>query len=167
MISLGRVYLRRKFAFSGHLKELDERSSKQEWRNKLPRNRGRFFRSRSHDYTGDAYLTDEDQANLITSELFDDHLDDFDKPFHALTLDIDHPTLLIQSRTSDHYHLYIDHPMPWLDYVDVLTVLGRVGVLEQGYVDASINQGRTALRKARWDLHWGKIRDALSDLEEV
>jgi hypothetical protein len=164
MISLGQVYLRRKFAFSKHLEDVDSRPRR--LLGKFPRRKHGWLSGRLVSYIGDAYITDEGQANLITSELIEPKLYD-GQSTHALTLDIDHPALMIQSRTPGHYHLYIDHPMPWTDYVEVLHVLGKVGILQKGYVDASINQGRTALRKSRWDLHWGKIRDALSDLEDL
>lgn len=64
----------------------------------------------------------------------------------ALALDIDLPAVLLPSSTPGHSHLYIDHEMTWDDYAEVLTVLGSVGILEPGYVAASLARKATLLR---------------------
>lgn len=81
-------------------------------------------------------------ANLIGSELQGDK-----HYYHKPVLDIDFEARLIPSKTEGHYHLYLDGiELSWGDYVKVLEVLAEVGILEQGYVNASIERGMTRVR---------------------
>lgn len=66
---------------------------------------------------------------------------------HAPALDIDWPCQLIESSTPGHFHLYIDKPLTWAHYVKLLTVMAEVGLLEEGYVGASLRDGATILRR--------------------
>jgi hypothetical protein len=63
---------------------------------------------------------------------------------HKPVLDIDVPAMLVPSSTPGHHHLYIDAPMSWPDYMKLMKVLGEVGILQKGYVRASIE------REASW-----------------
>ena len=65
---------------------------------------------------------------------------------HKIVLDIDMPAQLIPSSTPGHFHLYVDHEITWHDYQALLHVMGDVGLLEPGYVGASLARGHTALR---------------------
>lgn len=65
---------------------------------------------------------------------------------HAVALDLDVPARLVPSSTPGHSHLYIDVPMDWADYVTLLRLLAKVGIIEQKYAEASIRQGATYLR---------------------
>lgn len=67
--------------------------------------------------------------------------------WHLPVLDIDIPHKLVPSSTEGHSHLYLDVPVKWDDYVKLLRLLAQIGVLEYGYVDASINKGATMVRK--------------------
>lgn len=40
----------------------------------------------------------------------------------------------------------INKVMEWSRYVDLLNALARAGVVEQGYVDSSLERGYTAVR---------------------
>lgn len=71
---------------------------------------------------------------------------DRDDGLHIPMLDIDMPAMLLKSSTYGHYHLYIDKPMTWENYVKLLDVLAEVGILEPGYVGVSKRRGRTQLR---------------------
>lgn len=68
------------------------------------------------------------------------------KGTHAPVLDIDMPAYLIPSSTPGHSHLYIDHPMSWRAYKQLLKALAKAGILEKGYVKASIRRKHTAVR---------------------
>lgn len=72
--------------------------------------------------------------------------DDPDYWFHAPTLDIDIPAYLIPSSTPGHSHLYIDVEITWDKYVKLLNVMAECGILEEGYVKASIAKGGTYVR---------------------
>lgn len=78
-------------------------------------------------------------SNLVCSDRKDDGL-------HIPMLDIDMPAMLLKSSTRNHYHLYIDKPMTWKNYVKLLDVMAEVGILEPGYVAVSKKRKRTQLR---------------------
>jgi hypothetical protein len=80
------------------------------------------------------------EANVISSVVRGSDV------MHKPVLDIDLPAHLIPSSTPGHYHLIIDKEIPWEQYKILLNCLSYVGVLEQGYVDASIDRGYTAVR---------------------
>lgn len=60
-----------------------------------------------------------------------------------------HPETIrwVPSSTPGHHHVYIDYPMTWYAYELMMTLLMERGVLEEGYVKASIRQGYTCVRK--------------------
>lgn len=83
--------------------------------------------------------TADKPANLISS-LCDDG-------FHRPALDIDVPCRLVPSSTEGHCHLYFDDtPLTWEQYERLLRVLVDVGIIEAGFVDASVASGQTRLR---------------------
>ena len=65
---------------------------------------------------------------------------------HAPALDIDFEARLIPSSTKGHYHLYLEHKMTWRQYKKLLKVMGKVGILEKGYVKVSLRRKATFLR---------------------
>lgn len=65
---------------------------------------------------------------------------------HRPILDIDFPSALIPSTTPGHFHLYLDKEMPWDAYEELLQALGKAGILESGYVAASIARDYTSVR---------------------
>jgi hypothetical protein len=65
---------------------------------------------------------------------------------HAPVLDLDLPHRLVPSTTEGHSHLYLDVPMSWRQYKRLLKALAKAGVLEQGYVEASLYRRHTAAR---------------------
>lgn len=65
---------------------------------------------------------------------------------HAPVLDIDIPHTLVPSSTPGKGHLYLDVLMTWEDYVDLLRILAKVGVIEPGYYRASERKGFSAAR---------------------
>lgn len=65
---------------------------------------------------------------------------------HRPILDIDLPAALIPSSTPGHYHLYIDKPMEWDRYEDLLDALSAVGIIEEGYASASCDREYTSVR---------------------
>jgi hypothetical protein len=76
--------------------------------------------------------------NVATSRLSDGT--------HVVALDIDAPVEVYPSSTPGHFHLYINKPMPWDDYLQLLSLMAKVGLLEPGFVLASIVRGFSALR---------------------
>lgn len=78
-------------------------------------------------------------AEVVSSEIRNTNL-------HAPVLDIDVPHQLVPSSTSGHSHLYIDVPMSWWRYKRLLKAMARAGILEKGYVKASIARRHTSVR---------------------
>ena len=65
---------------------------------------------------------------------------------HRPMLDLDFPATLIPSTTEGHFHLYLDKPMTWRKYKRLLRALGEAGIIEHGYMQASLERGYSSLR---------------------
>lgn len=93
------------------------------------------------DYTPQEFqFVPESDANLITSATGKGD-------WHLPVLDLDIPHTYVPSSTEGHGHLYLDTPVKWSDYEKLLRTLARLGILEHGYVEASIAKGATMVRK--------------------
>lgn len=66
--------------------------------------------------------------------------------FHRPVLDLDFDAHLFPSSSADHHHLYLDKVLTWTQYVKLLDVLAEVGIIEQGYRDASVAREFTSVR---------------------
>lgn len=80
-----------------------------------------------------------DDAEVVSSHIAHSNL-------HAPVLDLDVPHVLVPSTTPGHAHLYLDVPMTWRRYKRLLRALARAGVVEKGYVKASLRRKHTAVR---------------------
>lgn len=80
----------------------------------------------------------EDNANLISSKCANGK--------HAPVIDIDIPIYVLPSSQLGHYHLYIDKEIPWNSYVRILKALENAGIIESGYLKASLEREYTAVR---------------------
>lgn len=87
--------------------------------------------------------TDLDAATVVTSLTV---WSTEDRPMHRPVLDIDFGASLVPSSTPGHFHLYLDRMLTWEQYCELLDVLAKLGILEQGYVSASKMRGHTAAR---------------------
>ncbi|WP_405057087.1 hypothetical protein OG474_30665 [Kribbella sp. NBC_01505] len=65
---------------------------------------------------------------------------------HTLMLDLDVPATLVPSTTPGHSHLYIDIELPWDQVQNILAALTQAGIVEEGYLSASLDRGFTTLR---------------------
>lgn len=65
---------------------------------------------------------------------------------HKPVIDIDLPIKVLPSTTEGHFHLFIDKEMTWDHYRDFLCALASVGIVEQKYVNATIDRGFSAVR---------------------
>lgn len=86
--------------------------------------------------TGDVTVED---AEVVTSWLVGTKL-------HGPVLDIDIPHELVPSTTPGHSHLYLDVKVSWRKYKRLLKALAAAGVVEPGYVKASLRRKHTAVR---------------------
>jgi O-acetyl-ADP-ribose deacetylase (regulator of RNase III) len=99
----------------------------------------------SYSPNNEIEVVDPQDADIITSKV----MDFSNAPGlirHTVMLDLDVAAMLVPSSTAGHSHLYIDVPMMWQDYEQLLILLARVNILESGYVRASQRRGATALR---------------------
>ena len=94
-----------------------------------------------NEYEGTRHDEADDikDAHVITSH-------DPTTGMHRPILDIDLPAALIPSSTPGHYHLYIDKPMEWDRYEDLLYALSAAGIIEGGYAGASCEREYTSVR---------------------
>lgn len=90
-------------------------------------------------------MEDRDEAPLLQSHVASSLRKD---GMHVVALDIDHPAWLVKSSTEGHFHLYIEVPegIEWDKYKVLLLALAEAGVVEEGYVGASIERGHTDVR---------------------
>jgi len=68
------------------------------------------------------------------------------------TLDVDHPCRLVES-SPGRFHLFIDVPVPWAKYVDLLRALDAAGIIEHGWAEASIRQHVSVVRLRPGEKH--------------
>lgn len=111
-----------------------------------------------HDTIAERYtVVSKDEANVISSRVVgsdewpdtEGNVDDVLRAvewMHAPVLDLDFPAMLVPSSTPGHFHLYLERQMPWPLYEAMLRALGDAGVLQRGYVNASIARGATFVR---------------------
>lgn len=92
-----------------------------------------------YKFDGLRWVSVAEGANLISSRTKDGQ--------HAPALDIDFSARLVPSRSPDHYHLFLDKPMPWWRYRILLKVLAWCGIIEKGYYGASVARKQTFLRR--------------------
>lgn len=83
-------------------------------------------------------VTDQDSANLVSSQCVNGK--------HAPVIDVDIPIHVVPSSQLGHYHLYIDKEISWSNYVRILKALESAGIIESGYLKASLERGYTAVR---------------------
>lgn len=69
------------------------------------------------------------------------------KADHAVLLDLDSSRVaLIPSATPCHFHLVIDAHARWEDYLELLRLLVRMGIIEEGYATLTEARGQAFLR---------------------
>lgn len=95
-------------------------------------------------YEGTVTPTEDlEQANVVTSELVNPDISVWD---HAPVIDLDVPVTYVPSSTPGHGHLYIDVPMSADAMWRLLSVMVDVGMVEEGYLNASQARGHTSVR---------------------
>lgn len=109
-----------------------------------------------YDSEEDHLVADIDRAEAVTS--WDTALPPYKRrvyrpeagieevPMHRPVLDLDFPAMLVPSSTPGHFHLYLDKPMKWTAYHDLLGALAEAGIIEEGYAEASQVRGYSAVR---------------------
>jgi hypothetical protein len=66
--------------------------------------------------------------------------------YHKPVLDIDVPAMLVPSSTPGHSHLYIDRLVTWDSYAALLKAIAAAGVIQFGYMHASLRCEGTWVR---------------------
>ena len=99
------------------------------------------------DYDADTELVDDPaDAEVVLSRIPDAVLKFPGHTRHRPIIDLDFPAALLPSSTPGHHHLYIDKELTWHQYQRLLRALVDVGLVEQGYYDASNARGFTSVR---------------------
>lgn len=100
-----------------------------------------------------ALTNDLDKATCVTSRMRSEQAPELDwllkhpdEVMHRPVLDIDIPVKVVPSGTPGHCHLFIDIAMSWADYEKLLWALAAAGIVEEGYVHASVRRGHTSVR---------------------
>ena len=95
------------------------------------------------EYNGDnvgEVVTDITEATVVSSDWGVGK-------YHLPVIDIDTGEVrLVPSSTPGHYHLYIDVPFQWEQYLALLDILVDVGLVQPGYVAAAKRRGHTDVR---------------------
>lgn len=100
----------------------------------------------SKDVSVDEFEVDERveselaDANVVSSKVR------VSQKVHRPVFDFDFPCLLLDSSTSGHHHLMIMKEVEWDDYKELLVCMAKCGLLEEGYVNASLERGYTSIR---------------------
>lgn len=84
---------------------------------------------------------DLESADIVTSEVASG-----DGTRHKVVIDVDFPIVVLDSATPGHHHLFIDKELGWEEYLELLRVLVKVGIVEDGYLGASEHRGFTGVR---------------------
>lgn len=88
-----------------------------------------------------------DRGTVVTSEVADrENRWIAVKGLHKPVLDIDLPVIVLPSSTEGHHHLFIDKVLTWEQYVELLDVLVKVGIVQEGFRNASVSRKHTAVR---------------------
>lgn len=98
--------------------------------------------SESGEYVTEA--VEEEDADLHSADLITSAM--VDSAMHRPVLDIDFGAQLIPSSTPGHFHLYLDKEVSWKSFQKVLKALSAAGLIEEGYAEASIQRGYSAVR---------------------
>lgn len=86
------------------------------------------------------FVDSVDEANLITSRV------EGSVTRHKPVIDLDLPARLVPSSTPGHYHLYIDAEVSWEAYARLLKAFVEAGLVEKGYLGASLSRGFSSVR---------------------
>jgi len=87
-------------------------------------------------------VNDPERADVVSSIAADG--------LHYPVLDLDFDAELRPSETEGHYHLFINRGIAWEDYERLLEALRDCGLLQRGYVRASLQRGHTAVAIRPW-----------------
>lgn len=89
---------------------------------------------------------DDPQATLVTSKLVPMTPPAWDLSMHWPVIDIDLPCAWVPSTNDGHGHLYINHPVTFEGLIEILTVLNKHGIVQDGYLHAAKIRGYSAVR---------------------
>ena len=98
-------------------------------------------------------------ANLVCSDIVPDQ--------HYVLLDLDVPHKYIESSTTGHAHLYIDKVLAFQDYLEVLQVLSKHGIVEEGFYKWTMHRGYSSLRPPGIEKHSIEDNNLLNEVADV
>lgn len=106
----------------------------------------------SQDGGEDRFIVERKAEANVVSSIAKDHAESIGASYtlHYPAIDIDLPCRLVESETPGHFHLYIDFPVTWRQYKNILHHLADAGIIEWGYYEASVKRGATFLATEPW-----------------
>lgn len=90
------------------------------------------------------YLTSDIEDADVVASSYNSY--GFNTGLHRPVLDIDLDIVVVPSSTPGHHHLYIDKLMTWERYAKLLQALADAGIVQQGFVNVSLQRGATMVR---------------------
>lgn len=93
------------------------------------------------EYTTETEPAWGDDAQLVSSAVDDTA----GQTLHYVAIDVDMPCHLVESSPGRN-HLFIDKGMAWPEYRRLLVALEAAGIIEKGYLEASLVREFTCLR---------------------
>lgn len=98
--------------------------------------------------THENYENDKGKEEEVSYDVCHLVCSDTDKEgIHRPVLDFDFQCRLVPSTTKGHFHLYIDKDVEWENYVELLKAMQKCGLLEEGFVGASIDRKYSSVRR--------------------
>lgn len=108
-----------------------------------------------------------EQAQLVSSLLDDSKWQNNAGGDHVVAVDIDLPCHLIETSPGKH-HLIVEKAMPWKRYRALLIALEQAGLIEAGYLEASLVRRASYLRiHPTTPLQVGAETDTKTESEDV
>jgi hypothetical protein len=128
------------------------------WLQRLPEYAARkhYFNPRVSDSSKEdiLYESDMQDGNLISSEcVFDDNI-------HLPLFDLDGVDIsLLPSVTPGNHHLYINHPIPWDKYSNLLRAMADCGIADPRWVEYCLARKSALLRHPKEEKDEGHYRN--------
>lgn len=89
---------------------------------------------------------DDPKATLVTSLTTERSIWDNNEIQHWPVIDIDHECAWVPSTQTGHGHLYINKAVSFEGLIEILEVLNKHGIVQDGYLHAAKIRGYTAVR---------------------
>lgn len=92
-------------------------------------------------------VEDPDTADLVCSDSDNaGATDNQGRRMHMPVIDIDFPAQLVPSGTPGHFHLYLNKPCNWDEYIKILRAFAEAGLVQWQWVHTTEERGYSSVR---------------------